>query len=130
MGPRRLAGLRRAPPGEGPMVRSLRRNLGLLALLLLLGSPAAFPPARAASQPSFDCARVTSTVNRLVCATPELGALDRRLNDDFHNTLRERGEPASLFWSVDGGNRELVREPLGVLDGPGALRCHEPETGD
>ena len=34
-------------------------------------------PAHAADGPSFDCARVTSKVNKIICASPELSAFDR-----------------------------------------------------
>ncbi|HEV2672949.1 MAG TPA: hypothetical protein VGV37_00310 [Aliidongia sp.] len=41
--------------------------------------------------PSFDCARVTSDVNRLICATPELAAWDRKLAIDYAATLHQGG---------------------------------------
>ena len=274
---------------------ALRRAWRLAAALFVAVSGAGSPVAAAPAGPSFDCARVTSTVNRLVCATPELAALDRKLSDDFNNTLhqggvdskairaaedrwlsgvhnrctdaaclkrayadrdaailtlsakaaspaaydetrpftappadmaaaharlgatcasvfsqvsrafpgfsqprgfapvnfrggfvlvlqhgatrfaflldtpgpdlsrcrvadvvvlppaspgevfqectapaadvfgfglREKGRPVALFWSIDAANRKLVREPVGVLGGPGQLRCNQPETGD
>jgi len=36
--------------------------------------------------PSFDCSHVTSTVNKLICTTPDLAALDRELANVFQNT--------------------------------------------
>jgi hypothetical protein len=47
-------------------------------------------PCAAAAQPSFDCTRVSSQVNRMVCASPALSAADRKLADDF-NTMRSQG---------------------------------------
>jgi hypothetical protein len=43
-----------------------------------------------ADGPAFNCARITSHVNQLVCASPELSALDRHLNVVFGNL---RGQP-------------------------------------
>lgn len=40
--------------------------------------------------PSFSCAHVTSTVNKLICATPALQALDRELATVFDNM---KGQP-------------------------------------
>ncbi len=51
-----------------------------VAMVALL---AALPGARADDGPSFSCARVTSTVNKLICATPALAALDRELAEMF-----------------------------------------------
>jgi uncharacterized protein len=58
-----------------------------LALLALLPGVAAW----AADGPSFDCTRVSSQVNRMICASPELAARDRQLADHFNNML---GQPA------------------------------------
>ena len=41
--------------------------------------------------PSFDCAKVHSQVNRMICASPELSALDRKLAADFDNTKHQGG---------------------------------------
>jgi uncharacterized protein len=40
--------------------------------------------------PSFSCAQVTSQVNKLICASPALSALDRELANVFNNM---RGQP-------------------------------------
>jgi uncharacterized protein len=62
--------------------RAVWMMTALLAALLL--------PVAAPAQPSFDCARVTSSVNRMVCASPALSAADRKLADDF-NSMRGQG---------------------------------------
>ena len=40
-------------------------------------------PAWAEEGPSFDCAQATSSAEELVCADPDLAALDRRLSERF-----------------------------------------------
>ena len=50
--------------------------------------------AHAAPGPSFDCARVTSQVNRTICASPELSALDRQLADHYRVLLAQSGDEA------------------------------------
>lgn len=47
--------------------------------------------ADAPSGPSFNCAHVTSQVNKIICATPELGALDRKLAADYQATFYQGG---------------------------------------
>lgn len=46
----------------------------------------AAPPTMSA-QPSFNCARVTGRVLRLICADPALAAQDRRMSSMFYQTL-------------------------------------------
>jgi uncharacterized protein len=46
---------------------------------LLPAAGAAAPPAQAGSGPSFDCAKATSTVEKLICNDAGLAALDRKL---------------------------------------------------
>lgn len=41
--------------------------------------------------PSFDCARATTVVERVICADPELGRLDRRMSARFAILRRELG---------------------------------------
>ena len=48
-------------------------------------------PAHAADGPSFDCARVTSKVNKLICASPDLSALDRQLADHYRALTAQPG---------------------------------------
>lgn len=50
-------------------------------------APARSVLAAAADAPSFDCARATAEVEALVCSTPELAALDRRLAERFAAAL-------------------------------------------
>lgn len=65
------------------------RAFALASTTLLV---ALLPPlARAADGPSFDCSRVTSDVNRMVCASPELSALDRQLAARFRATQVQPG---------------------------------------
>ena len=77
-------------PDQTPTLHRRTTARRLLAALAVT-APAL---AHAADGPSFDCARVTSTVNRLICASPDLSARDRQLADHFRALL---GQPA-----VDG----------------------------
>jgi uncharacterized protein len=63
------------------------RAAAFVASFFLLG---AFCVAEAAAAPpSFDCKRVTSQVNQMICASEELSALDRKLSSDFEATLHQ-----------------------------------------
>ena len=64
--------------------------LGAVLALSLQGGVMAAPPPSAAG-PSFDCARATAQVNRLICATPSLGAADRRLAEAFDAIVHQGG---------------------------------------
>jgi uncharacterized protein YecT (DUF1311 family) len=57
--------------------------LSLVALLFLSAQPTQ-------TGPSFSCAHVTSEVNKLICASPTLSALDRELANVFTNM---QGQP-------------------------------------
>ena len=78
-----------AAGGPGWVVAQV--GLRLAAALLLAGAGGPSPASAAPSGPSFDCSRVTSAVNRLICATPALGQADRKLADDFGSTLHQGG---------------------------------------
>ena len=76
---------------EIPAARRVARLL-LLATACLLAAQV-----HAATGPSFDCSRVTSTVNKLICASPELSARDRELADHYRALLGQPGtDPAAL----------------------------------
>lgn len=49
---------------------------------------AAIAPAAAADGPSFDCAKATTRVERAICATPALAALDREIAGHIVGRLR------------------------------------------
>ena len=77
-----------------------------LALILALLAPAAVADTQAG--PSFDCARVTSNVNKLICATPSLGLLDRKLAADYAATAAQAGiDPKSLRADEDRWLRDV-----------------------
>jgi uncharacterized protein len=51
--------------------------------------PVANPvPTSTANGPSFDCTKVTLAVEKTICASPELGTLDRELDSTFNDTVR------------------------------------------
>ncbi len=60
-------------------------------------SPTAAPPtmhvatATATTGPSSDCAKVDNQLRRMVCADPQLAALDRRLADEYQRALARPG---------------------------------------
>jgi len=76
---------------EIPAARPVARLL-LLATGWLLAAAA-----HAATGPSFDCARVTSTVNKMICASPELSARDRELADHYRALLGQPGTDAAAL---------------------------------
>jgi uncharacterized protein len=57
------------------------------------------PPATesAASDPSFDCRAARSDAEKLICATPELAALDRKLAETFDATRFQGGIDAKAL---------------------------------
>jgi uncharacterized protein YecT (DUF1311 family) len=67
--------------------------------------------AQAADGPSFDCARVSAQVTRMICASAELAALDRRLAEHFRALQAQPGtDGAALRREEDAWLRE-VRNP-------------------
>lgn len=67
--------------------------------------------AQAAPGPSFDCARVTSQVNRTICASPELSALDRQLADHYRVLLAQSGDEAAALQREEVKWLHEVRDP-------------------
>jgi len=67
--------------------------------------------AQAAPGPSFDCARVTSLVNRTICASPELSALDRQLADHYRALLAQSGAEAESLRREEAKWLHEVRDP-------------------
>ncbi len=63
--------------------------LCFFCLVATSGAVAADAPAPAG--PSFSCAHITSLVNKTICATPELSALDRKLAADFDSARFQGG---------------------------------------
>ncbi len=57
---------------------------------------AAAPAAPAATAgPSFDCARATARADRLVCADPQLSAMDRKIVAAYQSALQHAGNPTA-----------------------------------
>ena len=67
--------------------------------------------ARAADGPSFDCARVTSKVNKLICASPELSALDRQLADHYRALTGQPGIDVATLQREEVRWLHEVRDP-------------------
>jgi uncharacterized protein YecT (DUF1311 family) len=72
---------------------SLPRIAALLALGLLFANAAT-----AATAASFDCAKASTKVEKLVCADPQVGALDERLAAAFKAIHPETWEAGSPEW--------------------------------
>jgi uncharacterized protein YecT (DUF1311 family) len=64
-------------------------------ILLVLFAVACAPLARAATGPSFDCARVTGRVTKMICASPDLSARDRTLAEHYRALLGQPGTDAA-----------------------------------
>lgn len=64
------------------------------------------PPDSAHVRPSFDCARVTSKAEQMVCASPELAVLDLAVANAYRDAMarlhtdyeRRQLKDAQLFW--------------------------------
>jgi uncharacterized protein YecT (DUF1311 family) len=65
----------------------------------------------AADGPSFDCARVTSHVNKTICASPELSALDRQLATHYRALLAQSGSEAPALQREEAQWLREVRDP-------------------
>jgi len=84
----------------------MRGYLSLLAVAAALASPIAPSPAAAegpsAPAPSFDCARAATNAEHLICADPELSALDRGLalfyGAALHNPRHGRAVRGQREW--------------------------------
>ena len=63
------------------------------AALLFAGLALTPPYAQAQSNPSFDCRRATTAVEKLICSDSALGDLDRKMAETFRQILKS--EPAS-----------------------------------
>jgi len=93
------------------MPRSLPVARAWFALLVV----ACTASARAADGPSFDCTRVTSQVNRMICDSPDLSARDRQLADHFRALLGRPGIDGAALkreegaWLRDVRDAELLR---------------------
>ena len=79
--------------------------------VLALSASAFATMAQAAPGPSFDCARVTSQVNRTICASPELSALDRQLADHYRVLLAQSGDEAAALQREEVKWLHEVRDP-------------------
>jgi uncharacterized protein len=74
-------------------------NLATLAWLVMVAAASA--ATSNVSGPSFDCGRVHSDVNKLICATPDLAALDRKLAADFNNAKYQGGSDGKALQAAE-----------------------------
>lgn len=81
------------------------------ARAILVGLACAGASLAHAAGPSFDCARVTSRVNRMICASPELSALDRQLADHYRVLLAQSGSEAAALQREEVQWLHQVRDP-------------------
>jgi uncharacterized protein len=73
------------------------RRRGVAHATIFLMAIATASSAAADYAPSFDCTRVTSQVNRMICASPELAARDRQLAEHFNNMLGQAAFDAATL---------------------------------
>jgi uncharacterized protein YecT (DUF1311 family) len=93
-------------------MRSHDSTLPALARLLCAVLAFVFAgPAQAAPGPSFDCARVTSKVNRMICASSELSELDRLLTAHYRVLLAQSGAEAPALQREELQWLHEVRDP-------------------
>jgi len=71
-------------------------------------------PALADEGPSFDCSKASSGAEELVCASPDLSALDRRLADRFTAAMSAAG---ALDAGADAAKDELRAMQRGWISG-------------
>jgi len=87
-----------------PHARPTRSSLFATAAVILLLSPGA---ARAEGKPSFDCAKVSSVVEKTICASEDLSGKDRALAASYakaQTMLSEDGKAA-----LRGGQRQWIK---------------------
>jgi uncharacterized protein YecT (DUF1311 family) len=84
----------------------MTRVTTFLAFLIVLSAA----HTASAAAPSFDCAKVTSAVNRMICASPELSALDAKLARDFDNTKFQGGIAAKALRAEEDAWLRNVRD--------------------
>ncbi len=110
----------------------MRRTALAAFLAVAAATPVAVPAlAQSATPQSADCGRATRPVDRAICATPQLRALDRRISDRYRDLLSGLdAESASALrqdqrWFVNARDRaaaslsgaELITELTGRLSG-------------
>jgi len=87
---------------------------GALAAVVWLAVQA---PGADAIAASFACSRLTTSVERMICADPKLSAMDRALGQRFDETLALSLDPAALradekLWLAGSRDPETTREGL------------------
>jgi uncharacterized protein len=76
-----------------------KTSLAAMVWLGMLELAFAAPPD--ASGPSFDCGLVHSSVNKLICATPDIAALDRKVAADFNNAKYQGGSDGNALQAAE-----------------------------
>lgn len=87
--------------------RTVIGALPLVVVAIVASGLAQASPARAAG-PAFDCGKAARDIQKLVCASPDLSALDRRLSEVF---------AAALPKTDDAGRTRLRAEQRGWIKG-------------
>src|ERR1700722_8060256 len=76
-------------------------KINLIALLWFGMLGAAFAAPSDSAGPSFDCGRAHSSVNKLICVTPDIAALDRKLAADFNNAKYQGGSDGKALQAAE-----------------------------
>lgn len=85
----------------------MRAILALSTVVLL----SAVAPARAAPDPSFDCARASTPVERAICSDEWLASLDRRLAGAY-STVRGGLDDRDRAWMLEAQREWLRLRPI------------------
>ena len=85
----------------------MRMRVGVVGLVLMLGTPMSAPVAEAAS---FDCAKASTPLERLICSTPELSRSDEVLAKAYATALGGLSEAAKAV--VQSSQRDWLAYAL------------------
>jgi uncharacterized protein len=85
-------------------------------------APAAAAPAAARAAPSFDCAAAADAGETLVCSTPALAALDRRLASLYADALTAPGADTTRLKATQRGWIKGRADCWKAVDAPACVR--------
>ena len=72
---------------DNDSMRKIVITRALPMVIFLIGCMEGFTPVVLAQGPTFDCAKASGSIEQMVCADPELGALDRTLSAVYSAAL-------------------------------------------
>jgi uncharacterized protein YecT (DUF1311 family) len=99
-----------------------------LAVCALLGTAMSFAlvnAAEAAATASFDCARTSAPIEKLICSNDDLAALDAALGQAYG--ARRQGLSRDEAAALRRDQRQWLADRLAACDAPGALDASSPD---